>query len=134
MSRILVVDDSPINLVLACDVLELAGHVTLKATNGREALEVAAKGHPDLVLMDLRMPVMNGTEAMLELKRNPATAHIPVVALTASAMKGDCEALLASGFDGYISKPFDATRFAQVVAGYLHGGGEPDDGDREGSD
>ncbi len=128
MSRILVVDDSPINRVLACDVLELAGHVTLQAANGREALERIAEQPPDLVLMDLRMPVMNGREALERLREDPATRDIPVVALTASAMKGDREALLAAGFDGYISKPIDALRFADEIARYLGGKGPQADG------
>jgi len=122
MSKILVVDDNELNLRLACDALELAGHETLSAWNGRDAVEIAASKCPDLVLMDLRMPVMNGEEAMQRIRADARTKHIPVVALTASAMTGEREQLLARGFDGYISKPIDVTSFAGDVGHYLTGG------------
>jgi len=119
MSKILVVDDNEMNLTLACDVLELAGHETVAASNGREGVALAASERPDLVLMDLRMPEMNGTEAMESIKADARTQRIPVVALTASAMKGEREQLLGRGFDGYISKPIDVASFASVVASFL---------------
>jgi len=122
MSKILVVDDNELNLRLACDALELAGHETLAAAHGRDAVEIAASKCPDLVLMDLRMPVMNGEEAMQHIKADARTKHIPVIALTASAMIGEREQLLARGFDGYISKPIDVTSFAGDVGRYLTGG------------
>jgi len=119
MSRILVVDDNELNLQLACDVLELAGHEALAAANGGEAVDIAVSSIPDLVLMDLRMPVMNGEEAMRQIRADAQTREIPVVALTASAMAGEREQLLAAGFDGYICKPFDVASFADEVAGFL---------------
>ncbi len=119
MSRILVVDDNALNLQLACDALELAGHEVLSAANGEEAIALAASEHPDLILMDLRMPVMNGDEAMRRIKADERTRRIPVVALTASAMKGEREQLLAAGFDGYIEKPIGVATFADLVASYL---------------
>lgn len=119
MSRILVVDDNALNLQLACDALELAGHEVLSAANGEEAIALAASEHPDLILMDLRMPVMNGDEAMRRIKADERTRRIPVVALTASAMKGEREQLLAAGFDGYTEKPIGVATFADLVASYL---------------
>jgi two-component system cell cycle response regulator DivK len=119
MSRILVVDDNALNLRLACITLELAGHETLVAANGREAVEVAESELPDMILMDLRMPVMDGNSAMKHIKADARMRNIPVVALTASAMKGEREQLLANGFDGYIDKPIDVNTFAGTVAGFL---------------
>jgi len=119
MSRILVVDDNALNLQLACDALELAGYEVLSAANGEEAIALAASEHPDLILMDLRMPLMNGDEAMRYIKADERTRRIPVVALTASAMKGEREHLLATGFDGYIEKPIEVATFATLVASFL---------------
>jgi CheY-like chemotaxis protein len=119
MSKILVVDDNGLNLRLACDTLELAGHETLSAVNGKEGVDIAVSECPDLILMDLRMPVMNGEEAMEKIKADVRAHDIPVVALTASAMTGEREQLLAMGFDGYISKPIDITSFAGEVASLL---------------
>jgi len=123
MSRILVVDDNELNLQLACDALELAGHETLNAANGSKAVEIAASQLPDLILMDLRMPVMNGEEAMRQIRADAQTRKIPVVALTASAMRGEREQLLDRGFDGYICKPIDVASFAGEVAGFLKDAG-----------
>jgi len=121
MSKILVVDDNELNLTLACDALELAGHEALAAANGRDAIDAALSECPDIILMDLRMPVMNGEEAMESIRADARTQHIPVVALTASAMRGEREQLLEKGFDGYISKPIDVTSFASEVARFLPG-------------
>ncbi len=123
MSRILVVDDNEMNLQLASEVLELAGHEVLRATDGEEAVARAMVERPDLILLDLRMPVLNGEHAMQRLKAHESTRHIPVVALTASAMKGEREKLLAKGFDGYIQKPIDVATFAETVEAYLERGG-----------
>ncbi|MBW8067348.1 MAG: response regulator [Ferrovum sp.] len=122
MSKILVVDDNALNLQLACITLELAGYETVGASDGRNAIEIAESEPLDLILMDLRMPVMDGKQAMRHIKANELTRHIPVVALTASAMKGERELLLASGFDGYIDKPIDVKSFAHTVAGFLVNG------------
>jgi len=123
MSRILVVDDNELNLQLACAVLERAGHETLAAANGGEAVDIAVSSIPDLVLMDLRMPVMNGEEAMKSIRADARMRDIPVIVLTASAMAGEREQLLAAGFDGYISKPIDVASFADEVAGFLKDAG-----------
>jgi len=119
MATILIVDDNLLNLELATDVLELADVDVITASSGRESIEKAEQAHPDLILMDLRMPEMSGLEAMLELHRNEATCDIPVAVLTASAMKGDEEYLLDSGFCAYLQKPIDPSRFADQVAELL---------------
>jgi CheY-like chemotaxis protein len=119
MATILIVDDNPLNLELASDVLELADFDVITAASGQEAIDKALQLHPDLILMDLRMPEMNGLDAMLELHRNEATSDIPVAVLTASAMKGDEERLLNSGFFAYLQKPIDPSCFADQVAALL---------------
>jgi len=119
MTTILIVDDNLLNLELAADVLELADFDVITADSGHEAITKAEQIHPDLILMDLRMPEMSGLEAMLALHGNEATRDIPVAVLTASAMKGDEEHLLASGFSAYLQKPIDPSRFADQIAALL---------------
>jgi two-component system cell cycle response regulator DivK len=115
----LVVDDNEKNLRLARAVLDHAGIDTLQAVTAREAIAVAVRQRPDVILMDIRLPDMSGTEAVHELKSDGRTAAIPVVALTSFAMKGDRERFLASGFDGYIEKPIDVRAFPGQVRGML---------------
>jgi len=117
--RVLIVDDNMLNLELAADVLALADFDVITASSGKEGVELAIRHHPDLVLMDLRMPEMGGLEAMQELRRNAVTRDISVAVLTASAMKGDAERLLNSGFSAYLEKPIDPARFAEQVAALL---------------
>jgi len=119
MGKILVVDDNSLNLKLVCDTLAWAGHEVLSAKDGLEAVAIATQKQPDLILMDLRMPVMDGQEAMDKIKTHTNTARIPVIALTASAMLGEREALLSKGFDGYISKPIDVGSFPDVIESFL---------------
>ncbi|MDA8417294.1 MAG: response regulator [Betaproteobacteria bacterium] len=119
MSRILVVDDNPMNLELTRATLELSGFEVVTAINGSEALHIAEVESVDLILMDLRMPVMDGRQSMTALRANPVTAHIPIVVLTASAMKGERELMLTVGFDGYIDKPIDVRTFADTVSRLL---------------
>jgi len=119
MEMILVVDDNLLNLELAADVLELASFDVITASSGRESIEKAKQALPDLILMDLRMPEMSGLEAMLELHRHEITCNIPVAVLTASAMKGDEQRLLDSGFSAYLQKPIDPSRFAEQVEALL---------------
>lgn len=121
MARVLVVDDNPLNIELAADVLELDGFEVLLAESGEEGVARALESRPDLVLMDMRMPGMNGLEAMQELRRHEKTRDIPVVVLTASAMKGDRERLLREGFDGYLEKPIDLETFSDDVRSFLKG-------------
>jgi two-component system, cell cycle response regulator DivK len=116
---VLVVDDNEQNLRLARDVLGFAGFRTLEAQSGAEAVTAAVEHLPDVILMDVRLPDMNGTEAAHRLKSDPRTEHIPVVALTAFAMKGDREWFLAAGFDGYLEKPISVRAFPEQVRNHL---------------
>jgi two-component system cell cycle response regulator DivK len=116
---ILIVDDSDQNRRLARKVLQFAGFRTLEASGGIEGLSLAVEHRPDLVLMDIRMPDMKGTEVLQRLRDDERTAAIPVVALTSSTMKGDRERFLADGFDGYLQKPIRAREFPNQVRGYL---------------
>lgn len=106
MATILVVEDNPANLKLAILLLKNAGHDVLQAEDGAVAIDIARDRRPDLVLMDVQMAGMDGLTAAGILKRDPATATIPIIALTAFAMRGDEEKILAAGCDGYIAKPF----------------------------
>lgn len=119
---ILIVEDNAMNLELATDLLSLAGHTIRQATTAEEGIRVAAEEVPDLILMDLRLPGMDGFAALRHLRANPKTAHVPTVALTAQAMQGDKEAVREAGFNGYISKPIDTAGFTAAVAGWLNGG------------
>lgn len=119
MSRILVVDDDPYNLKLFVEILEAGGYEVINASNGESGVRAAREHHPDLILLDIQMPVMTGTEACKILKSDPETKDIPVIALTAYAMAGDREHFLSLGFDGYIPKPIDLTEFLKTVGEYL---------------
>jgi two-component system, cell cycle response regulator DivK len=116
---VLVVDDNEKNLRLACDVLRHAGIETLRAVAAQEALALAAARLPDVILMDIRLPDMDGTQAVRMLKEADRTAGIPVAALTSFAMKGDRERFLTAGFDGYIEKPISVRAFPDQVRGML---------------
>ena len=120
MAHILIVDDNLLNLELAQDVLELAGFTVDAADNASKGVELARERQPDLILMDLRMPGASGLDALHMLRADEATQKIPVVVLTASAMKGDEPRLLAEGFDAYMQKPIDPKTFADSVAGLLN--------------
>ena len=124
MAKILVVDDDARNLRLAVTALEHAGHEVLSAEGGAEAIEAALAHVPDLVLMDVQMPGMDGVSALRRLRAETRTAALKVVALTALAMKGDAERLLAEGFDGYLEKPIRYKEFLASVAALLVGRNE----------
>ena len=104
-ATVLVVEDNPLNLKLVRDVLGHAGYVVLEAADAERGIALARERRPDLVLMDVQLPGIDGVEALRRLRADPDTAGIPVVALTAFAMRDDRERLLAAGFDGYVSKP-----------------------------
>lgn len=116
---ILIVDDNVTNLKLAKVLLTAEGYRVRTAADAEQALEVLAGFVPQLILMDIQLPGMDGLELTRRLKSNPTTRDVTVVALTAYAMKGDEEKALAAGCSGYISKPIDTRRFGAEVAGYL---------------
>jgi two-component system cell cycle response regulator DivK len=119
--QILVVEDNEKNMKLFRDVLAATGYHTLEATTGARAVELAAEHRPDLVLMDIQLPDMNGVEVLSRLRARELTASIPVLALTAQAMHGDRERFLAAGFDDYLSKPVDVVDFVGAVRRQLSG-------------
>ena len=118
-AKILVVDDNPTNLKLVSDVLAFEGHEILKAVDAEEAQLVLAGILPDLILMDIALPGMDGLTLTRKLKADERTCHIRIVALTASAMKGDEQKALGAGCDGYIAKPIDTRKFPAQVATFL---------------
>ena len=113
--RILVVEDNEKSMKLFRDVLVATGYRTLEATTGIEAVHLASEHTPDLVLMDIQLPDLDGVEALQRLRADARTATIPVLALTAQAMRGDRERFLAVGFDGYLSKPVDVRELLGTV-------------------
>ncbi len=116
---ILIVDNDPKSLKLAQDLLQIGGYTTLEATDGKQAVEIARAKKPDLVLMDLQLPVIDGFEATKILKANAVTKHIPIVVLTSYAMKGDEEKIKGAGCDGYMTKPIDTREFRKKIRQYL---------------
>lgn len=116
MSTVLVADDNATNRRLALLVLEKAGHRILEAADGEAVLRIARDAAPDLIVMDVQMPGMDGLATTRALRADPATAGIKVLALTAFAMKGDRERILAAGCDAYLSKPFHHQQLADTVA------------------
>jgi two-component system cell cycle response regulator DivK len=119
--QILVVEDNERNMRLFCAVLEASGYRTLQATTGERAVQLAIEHAPDLVLMDIQLPGIDGLEALDRLRTDDRFASVPVVALTAQAMEGDRERFLAAGFDGYLSKPVDIADFVATVKRYCGG-------------
>lgn len=114
--RILVVEDNEKNMKLLRDVLTATGHEVLEASSGKEALALAREHVPGLILMDIQLPDMNGVETLGRLRADPRTASIPVLAVTAQAMKGDREHFMAEGFNAYLSKPIDLDELLTAVA------------------
>jgi len=119
MAKILVVEDNPTNMNLAKFLLEGAGHSVLSARDAEVGLTLAREEQPNLILMDMQLPGMDGLEATMRLKKDKATSAIPVIALTALAMKGDEERIRAAGCDGYIAKPMRYQEFLATVAAQL---------------
>ena len=118
---VLVVEDNEKSLKLTCALLRMRGYSVLAAGTGEEAIALARRGLPALVLMDVQLPDMDGSLALEQLRADPATASIPVAAVTAYAMKGDRERLLAMGFDGYVSKPINVATFVDELQPLLEG-------------
>ena len=119
MARVLVVEDNPANMKLAIFLLQSAGHTVLSATDAEAGLTLARAERPNLILMDIQLPGMDGLEAIVLLKRDDATRAIPVIALTALAMKGDEERIRAAGCEGYIAKPLRYQEFLATIARQL---------------
>lgn len=117
--KILVVEDNPANLELFTDLLAMGGFESIKTSHGEEAVELAKKESPDLVLLDIQLPGVDGVSVAKALRANEATRHIKIIALTAYAMKGDREMFLQKGFDGYIAKPVTVKVFLEAINGYL---------------
>ncbi len=118
-NAILVADDDPDILSIVSMSLETQGYTVHKATNGREAVDLARQHHPDLILMDMMMPVVSGYEAVGELKADASTKDIVIVGLSAKAMATDMERASDVGIDGYITKPFRIAQVLSVVESYL---------------
>jgi two-component system, cell cycle response regulator DivK len=120
---VLVVEDNERNLKLLRDVLQYAGYDVRAAQSAEEAITLAVSEPPDLVLMDLQLPGIDGMEALRRLRENPRTADVPVVAVTALAMRQDRERALSAGFDGYLEKPISVRAFPEQVHSFLSGQG-----------
>ena len=119
MAKILIVEDNPANMKLAMFLLQSVGHTVISATDAEAGLTLAREEQPNLILMDIHLPGMDGLEAVVLLKRDEATRPIPVIALTALAMKGDEERIRAAGCDGYIAKPMRYREFLTTIAAVL---------------
>jgi len=117
--KVLIVEDNPMNMRLIEMILKSDNYLLLKAIDGEEALAIAAIDHPDLVLMDIRLPKLSGLEVAKRLREKAQFSHIPIIALTAHAMKGDMEKAFEAGCDSYVSKPIDTRQLPQLVADML---------------
>jgi two-component system, cell cycle response regulator DivK len=118
-ARVLVVEDNPLNLKLVRDVLLSAGFEVVEARSGEEGVAQARARTPDVILMDLQLPGIDGTQAMRMIKADPAATDVPIVALTAFAMADDRERALRSGFDGYLSKPISVRDLPRQISEFL---------------
>lgn len=118
-ARILVVEDNDRNRKLVRDVLQHAGFDVVEAHTGEQGVDLARASPPDLVLMDLQLPGIDGTEAFRQLRQSPSTAAVPIVALTAFAMREDQERVGRAGFDGFLTKPISVRALPEQVRGFL---------------
>jgi len=117
--KVLIVEDNELNMKLFNDLLKTKGHEVFQATNGKDALEVARDSKPDLILMDMQLPDVYGLTVTGWIRKEPGFDTIPIVAITAFAMRGDEEKFLEGGCSGYISKPISVTGFLESVEKYL---------------
>jgi len=115
MTKVLVAEDNPVNRELLRELLENRGYVVIEACNGQEALDLVEQSQPDLLLLDIGMPVLDGFAVMRRLRENPSLATLPVLAVTAYAMRDDRDNVLNAGFDGYLSKPINARDLANEL-------------------
>jgi len=119
MSLVLIVEDNERNLKLVRDVLQVKGYTTLEAGTAEDGIKLAAERKPDLILMDIQLPGMNGIDALRALRSDPSTANIPVVAVTASVMQQDRKQITEAGFNGYVGKPINIKEFLGAVRSAL---------------
>ena len=117
--KILIVEDNPLHTKLIVMVLRAKGYTLLEATDGEEALDIAMREQPDLILMDLNLPKMTGFEVTKKLRENPTFSHTPIIAITAYAMRGDRERVIESGCDAYLTKPINTRELPKVIAEML---------------
>jgi two-component system cell cycle response regulator DivK len=117
--NILIVEDNDNNRILLRDIILFHGYNAVEAVNGTEGVMKAKDLHPDLILMDIQMPGKDGFEAIMELKQDPETADIIIIALTSFAMKGDRERIMAAGFDDYLAKPIDTRKLPQLIEKHI---------------
>ncbi len=117
--RILVVEDNPQSMRLIEMLLRTKGYTLLKATDGEEAMDIATTQQPDLIIMDIQLPKMSGLEVTRRLRQLPAFSHIPIIALTAYAMKGDKEKFIEAGCNAYVSKPINTRELPKVISEIL---------------
>jgi CheY-like chemotaxis protein len=115
MSTVLIAEDNAVNRELLRELLEIRGYTVVEACNGEEALQMIEQARPDILLLDLGMPVLDGTAVVRRIRENPRLATLPVLAVTAYAMQGDQEKILSSGFDGYLSKPINSSLLIQEL-------------------
>ena len=128
LRRILIVEDNELNLKLLADLLEYHGYGITVTTLGEAAIDLAFNEHPDLILLDIKLPDMVGTDVAARLKADPSTRDIPIIAVTAYAMQGDRGDILASGCDAYVPKPIRIPEFLELVARYLSSAKETSSG------
>jgi CheY-like chemotaxis protein len=120
MKKVLIAEDNAVNRELLRELLEIRGYAVMEACNGEEALGQIAKVQPDILLLDLSMPVLDGFGTIERIRKNPSFRSLPVLAVTAYAMQGDREKILTSGFDGYLSKPINPTALQQELERVLN--------------
>lgn len=119
VTRILVAEDNAVNRELLRELLEQRGYIVTEACSGQEALQMIERERPDLLLLDISMPVLDGFATVRKIRENPNLSALPVLAVTAYAMQGDREKILSSGFDGYLSKPINSQRLANELDRHL---------------
>jgi CheY-like chemotaxis protein len=124
MTKILIAEDNAVNRELLRELLETRGYEVLEACDGQEALQMIEQAQPDILLLDIGMPVLDGFDVIRKIRENPCLATMPVLAITAYAMQGDREKIMKSGFNGYLSKPVDARSLAEELKRLLSRGND----------
>ena len=119
--KVLIVEDNELNMKLFNDLLEAHGYATVQTRNGMEALDLARQHRPDLILMDIQLPEVSGLQVTQWIKEDPSLRHIPVIAITAFAMKGDEEKIRQGGCEAYLSKPISVVKFLKTVRNFIGG-------------